>query len=80
MLSGVILLPVLLPVSATDIGSVSTSNGTFNDLDKLSIGHVQVSHLFFFSQFVGGSVFGSEIDCVVVVNSCWTLLIEICFC
>ncbi|XP_004293515.1 PREDICTED: CSC1-like protein ERD4 [Fragaria vesca subsp. vesca] len=45
VLSSLILLPVLLPVSATDIGdaitNTTTSNGTFSDLDKLSIGHVQ---------------------------------------
>lgn len=42
VLAGVILLPVLLPVAATDIGTVSsTSKEAFNDLDKLAIGHVQ---------------------------------------
>ncbi|KAL9269236.1 CSC1-like protein [Drosera capensis] len=38
VLSGIILLPVLLPVAITDH---TTSNGTFSDLDKLSMGHVE---------------------------------------
>ncbi|PQP93675.1 CSC1-like protein ERD4 [Prunus yedoensis var. nudiflora] len=37
--------PVLLPVAATDVGDKlsinATSNGTFSDLDKLSMGHLQ---------------------------------------
>lgn len=41
VLAGVVLLPVLLPVAATDIGSVSTSSNAFNDLEKLAIGHVK---------------------------------------
>ncbi|BBH01134.1 early-responsive to dehydration stress protein ERD4, partial [Prunus dulcis] len=45
VLSSLILLPVLLPVAATDVGDKlsinATSNGTFNDLDKLSMGHLQ---------------------------------------
>ncbi|KAK4858381.1 hypothetical protein QYF36_015541 [Acer negundo] len=45
VLSGIILLPVLLPVAATDgnIKSASkntTSKGTFDEFDKLSIGNV----------------------------------------
>ncbi|KAH7841026.1 hypothetical protein Vadar_024624 [Vaccinium darrowii] len=44
VLSGIVLLPVLLPVAATDtsvkIGN-DTSKGTFNELEKLSMGHVQ---------------------------------------
>uniref|UniRef100_A0A7N0VHY1 CSC1-like protein ERD4 n=1 Tax=Kalanchoe fedtschenkoi TaxID=63787 RepID=A0A7N0VHY1_KALFE len=43
VLAGVLLLPILLPVAATDNGlsrASTTSNGTFNDLDKLSIGNV----------------------------------------
>ncbi|XP_050233810.1 CSC1-like protein ERD4 [Mercurialis annua] len=43
VLSGLILLPVLLPVAATEINQIisnSTSAGTFNDLDKLSMGHI----------------------------------------
>lgn len=47
ILAGVVLLPVLLPVAATDNGlsmASTTSNGTFNDLDKLSIGNVTVSN------------------------------------
>lgn len=43
VVAGVVLLPTLLPISITD-HSVKfnglTSNGTFNDLDKLSMGHV----------------------------------------
>ncbi|CAM8983770.1 unnamed protein product [Rhodiola kirilowii] len=42
-LAGVLLLPILLPLAATDNGlnkASTTSNGTFNDLDKLSIGNV----------------------------------------
>ncbi|KAH0644736.1 hypothetical protein KY284_032620 [Solanum tuberosum] len=41
--SGIVLLPVLLPVAATDhtIRAVNTtSKGTFNELDKLSMGQV----------------------------------------
>ncbi|KAK6932124.1 CSC1/OSCA1-like, N-terminal transmembrane domain, partial [Dillenia turbinata] len=44
VLASVLLLPVLLPVAATDdnvkLQSQSTSNGTFNDLDKLSMGNI----------------------------------------
>ncbi|XP_027085819.2 CSC1-like protein ERD4 isoform X1 [Coffea arabica] len=44
VLSGLVLLPVLLPVAATDhslhLTVNETSQGTFNDLDKLSMGHV----------------------------------------
>lgn len=46
VLSALVLLPVLLPVAATDKGVMrtnTTSNGTFGDLDRLSMGHVQVS-------------------------------------
>ncbi|KAM5587574.1 hypothetical protein ABKV19_006156 [Rosa sericea] len=49
VLSSLILLPMLLPVSATDTGdtatNTTTSNGTFSDLDKLSIGNVEVNKL-----------------------------------
>ncbi|KAL8138399.1 hypothetical protein V2J09_004400 [Rumex salicifolius] len=42
VVSSVILLPLLLPLAATDTGtSTTTSIGTFNELDKLSVGHVQ---------------------------------------
>ncbi|PRQ29543.1 putative calcium-dependent channel, 7TM region phosphate [Rosa chinensis] len=45
VLSSLILLPMLLPVSVTDTGdtttNTTTSHGTFSDLDKLSIGNVQ---------------------------------------
>lgn len=44
VLSGIVLLPVLLPVAATDTSvkiSNDTSKGTFNELEKLSMGHVQ---------------------------------------
>ncbi|XP_030553330.2 LOW QUALITY PROTEIN: CSC1-like protein ERD4 [Rhodamnia argentea] len=44
VLSGIVLLPVLLPVAATDkapnTSSDTTSNGTFSDLDKLSMGNL----------------------------------------
>lgn len=44
VLSGVILLPVLLPIAATDDGFKSSldtnSNSTFNNLDKLAMGNV----------------------------------------
>ncbi|XP_047315264.1 CSC1-like protein ERD4 [Impatiens glandulifera] len=46
VLSGVIMLPVLLPLAATDKmlnsskSTNTTSAGTFNELDKLSMGHV----------------------------------------
>ncbi|XP_015582011.2 CSC1-like protein ERD4 [Ricinus communis] len=43
VLSGIILLPVLLPVAATEknvTATNSTSEGSFNDLDKLSMGHI----------------------------------------
>ncbi|XP_056175772.1 CSC1-like protein ERD4 isoform X2 [Syzygium oleosum] len=43
-LSGIVLLPVLLPVAATDDtpnkSLNTTSNGTFSDLDKFSMGYV----------------------------------------
>ncbi|KAL0305456.1 UNVERIFIED_CONTAM: CSC1-like protein ERD4 [Sesamum radiatum] len=45
VLSGLVLLPVLLPVAATARGVMkandTTSEGSFNDLDKLSMGHVE---------------------------------------
>lgn len=44
VLGGLVLLPLLLPVAATDHSirkSNTTSNGTFNDLDNLSMGHVK---------------------------------------
>ncbi|KAK4589079.1 hypothetical protein RGQ29_019903 [Quercus rubra] len=44
VLSGLVLLPVLLPVAATDVGvkiAKTTSNGTFSNLDKLSMGNVK---------------------------------------
>ncbi|KDP38019.1 hypothetical protein JCGZ_04662 [Jatropha curcas] len=44
VLSGLVLLPVLLPVAATarTLTTVNgTSKGTFNDLEKLSMGHVE---------------------------------------
>lgn len=52
ILSGIVLLLVLLPVAATDnnlklSANSSTSNGTFNDLDKLSMGNVKVSYATF---------------------------------
>ncbi|KAL3616858.1 CSC1-like protein erd4 [Castilleja foliolosa] len=45
VLSGLILLPVLLPVAGTAHGVMktndTTSEGAFDDLDKLSMGHVE---------------------------------------
>ncbi|TQD85355.1 hypothetical protein C1H46_029097 [Malus baccata] len=45
VLSSLVLLPILLPVAATEVGQTLTnatiSNGTFSDLDKLSIGHLK---------------------------------------
>ncbi|XP_051125332.1 CSC1-like protein ERD4 [Andrographis paniculata] len=45
VLSGLLLLPVLLPVSSTARFRIdydeSTSQGTFNNLDKLSMAHIQ---------------------------------------
>ncbi|KAJ1414198.1 Calcium-dependent channel, 7TM region, putative phosphate [Sesbania bispinosa] len=42
VLSGIILLPVLLPLAVTDDGGKkqTTSKGTFNELDKLSMGNI----------------------------------------
>ncbi|CAH9076424.1 unnamed protein product [Cuscuta epithymum] len=43
VISGLILLPTLLPVASSDHSvrlDNTTSEGTFNDLDKLSMGHV----------------------------------------
>ncbi|KAI9122660.1 hypothetical protein K1719_006500 [Acacia pycnantha] len=47
VLSGIILLPVLLPVAITDNGAMSNSNttvstGTFNELDRLSMANITV--------------------------------------
>ena len=50
VLSGLVLLPVLLPVAATDDNGKSaatTSNGTFSDLEKLSMGNVKVFYTTF---------------------------------
>lgn len=46
LISGLVLLPILLPVAVTDHGktgknSKTTSNGTFSDLDKLSMGNIR---------------------------------------
>ncbi|KAB2601505.1 CSC1-like protein ERD4 [Pyrus ussuriensis x Pyrus communis] len=45
VLSSIVLLPILLPVAATEVGpkltNTTVSNGTFSDLDKLSIGHLK---------------------------------------
>ncbi|KAL8103355.1 hypothetical protein AgCh_027792 [Apium graveolens] len=44
VLASLVLLPLLLPVAASDPGvngSGTTSSGTFNELDKLAMGHVQ---------------------------------------
>ncbi|OMO65813.1 hypothetical protein COLO4_31003 [Corchorus olitorius] len=50
VLSGVILLPVLLPVAATDDAirkhsGQTTSNGTFSDFDKLSMANIEKGSL-----------------------------------
>lgn len=46
-MSGVLLLPVLLPIAYTAKNKIdvngTTSEGTFNELDKLSMGHIEVS-------------------------------------
>ena len=47
--SGIVLLPTLLPVAVTDHSVHSTnttSNGTFSELDKYSMGHIEVSLAF----------------------------------
>lgn len=45
VLSGIVLLPVLLPVAATDNSiktkAQSNSNGTFSNLDKLAMGNIK---------------------------------------
>ncbi|XP_042501392.1 CSC1-like protein ERD4 [Macadamia integrifolia] len=44
VLSGLVLLPVLLPVAATNhvkLTNDTTSNGTFSNLDKLSMGNIE---------------------------------------
>lgn len=47
LVAGIVLLPILLPVAVTDHGKhgkgKTTSNGTFSDLDKLSMGNIRVS-------------------------------------
>lgn len=46
VLAGLLLLPVLLPIAFTSPGvkaDNTTSEGTFNDIDKLSMGHIEVS-------------------------------------
>ncbi|KAM1032781.1 hypothetical protein ACFX13_037170 [Malus domestica] len=46
VLSSLVLLPILLPVAATEVGqklaNATISNGTFSDLDKLSMGHLKL--------------------------------------
>lgn len=49
VLSGVVLLLVLLPTASTDDevkknAKSTTSKGTFNDLDKLSMANIEVSY------------------------------------
>ncbi|KAL8108404.1 hypothetical protein AgCh_024751 [Apium graveolens] len=43
VISGLVLLPLLLPLAVTDQGksNETTSNGTFTDLDKLSMGNIK---------------------------------------
>ncbi|CAA6669908.1 unnamed protein product [Spirodela intermedia] len=41
VLSGLVLLPVLLPVARTDNNLALSKNITFNDLDKLSMGNIK---------------------------------------
>ena len=55
VLSGIILLPVLLPLAATDNGIKSASHGAtsnnktsyeiFSDVDKLSMGNIKASYV-----------------------------------
>jgi len=69
VLSGVILLPVLLPLSATDNAvktqgakSQTTSKGTFNELDKLSMANITVrSVCFFLQKYYSKSSFDSRV-------------------
>lgn len=42
VLSGLVLLPVLLPVARTDNNLALSTNITYNDLDKLSMGNIKV--------------------------------------
>lgn len=46
VVAGIVLLPELLPIAATSHAVIkttnSTSKGSFDDLDKLSMGHIQV--------------------------------------
>ncbi|XP_009377479.2 CSC1-like protein ERD4 [Pyrus x bretschneideri] len=45
VLSSIVLLPILLPVAATEevtkLTNITVSNGTYSDLDKLSMGHLK---------------------------------------
>lgn len=56
VLSGIVLLPLLLPIAATDVGvkieeKSTTSNVTFNELDNLSMANIKVSYIVYFSLF-----------------------------
>ncbi|KAK6150094.1 hypothetical protein DH2020_017619 [Rehmannia glutinosa] len=57
VLAGILLLPVLLPVAATAKAVIkannSTSQGTFDDLDKLSMGHIEESSLRLWAFLIG---------------------------
>jgi len=71
VLSGVILLPVLLPLSATDNAmkrqgakAQTTSKGTFNQLDKLSMANITVRSVFFSNNIIVNRPFNQLISCV----------------
>lgn len=71
VLSGIILLPVLLPLSATDNAmkrqdakAQTTSKGTFNELDKLSMANITVISVFFSNNIIVNLPFIQLISCV----------------
>lgn len=53
VMAGIVLLPALLPVTITDHSvkfNNTTSNGTFSELDKFSMGHIGVCIAFSYYQ------------------------------
>ena len=56
VLAGIVLLPALLPIAATDhsvkLNSTNPNETTMAELDQFSMGHVGVSFAFFFSLVV----------------------------
>lgn len=52
VLAGIVLLPALLPIAATDhsvkLNSTNPNETTMAELDQFSMGHVGVSFAFFF--------------------------------